>query len=155
MRTLIAVFFLTFYVSMGAQNQPEALPEKKPDSIQLILKKNQKIQKIYLVDQIDYIINSNNYNMKKTDSLHTNFSASLVNQIDAPFSEWVNGDPTQWSGSIYVYKDGEKKPAITVDFEQSKINSFSQSISQTKSLENTIFFTSELKGIRINGIKID
>ncbi|WP_417886616.1 hypothetical protein [Zunongwangia sp.] len=155
MRTLIALLIFTISFSANAQKNTDTIAEEKLDSIQLVLKKNQKIQQIYSISQIDYILDSDSYSLEQSKKFKVHFSASLVSQIDKPFLNWLKGNPEEWSGNLMVYEKGKKEPTFTLDFERSKITSFSQTIDKEYPLNTTIYFASILEDVLINGIELE
>ena len=154
MRTLLAFLFFVVSITASAQENNDSTTEETLDSIQLILKKNQKIQQTYSLSQIDYILDSYNKS-EESNKFKVHFSASLEHQIDKTFLDWLKGSPEEWSGNLIVYQPGKKEPVFTLDFEQSKISSFSQTIDKERPLNTIIYFSSILEDVQINGIDLE
>jgi len=124
--------------------------------IELILKKDNNTEKAYTLSQCDYNFSSNYYAENDEDTvLEVSLSGGINTGADTLFLEWMSKKEGQWSGSLKVFSSDSEKPVVAFKFDKITPMNCSQSFSEFSSGANDIYFSSMLKGVIVNDVKMN
>ncbi|MDW5290153.1 type VI secretion system tube protein TssD [Formosa sp. PL04] len=123
--------------------------------IELLIKKDSKTEKIFTLSQCDYNISPNYYVEEEEPTVvEINLSGGINTGVDTLFLEWMSKQKGEWSGNLKIYSRDMEKPVVTIKFDKIVPMNYSQSFSEFSSGTNDIYFSSILRGVVLNDIKM-
>ncbi|UII28325.1 hypothetical protein LVD15_07820 [Fulvivirga maritima] len=125
------------------------------ERIELTLHKDQNTQKTYVLRQCD-ISFSMGYAMDEESNplIDAHMSGSTNAMPDNLFLNWVANSAGEWFGEVKVYYENQENPQVSLSFNKSTINSYSQSFAEGSAFGQEGYFAVNLKGVTINEVKM-
>jgi hypothetical protein len=124
--------------------------------IELRIKKDSKTENTYTLNQCDYNISPNYYAEESEETVvEVSLSGGISIGVDTLFLEWISKKIGEWSGSLKVYSVDLDEPVVAFTFDKIAPMNCSQSFSEFSSGSNVVYFSSILKGVVLNDIKMN
>ena len=124
-------------------------------NIELRIKKDENTEQLYKLASCDYSFSTYFTDEVEKNKLEVNLSGVISNNIDSFFLEWLSNQAGEWSGSLKIYYQNQENPEMSFVFEHSLIHNFSQSFYVNNEHTKEGYFNGSLRGVVLNGIKMN
>lgn len=141
---------------INKKNNNSMLESNVTGRIELLIKKDSKTEKTFTLSQCDYNISPNYYaEVDEPTIVEINLSGGINTGPDALFLEWISKQKGEWSGNLKIYSRDIEKPVTVIKFDKIVPMNCSQSFSEYSSGTNDIYFSSILRGVVLNDVKMN